>query len=246
MLDPRELLDDHERMVREGEALDDDLIRGASPSQVAIPFFPAMLGSPLRLLPESVLGEELALSWEEALAVRLDPSNPWYRLYFRLFRELTEELWRRLPLWGGGWFDAQYCLWAPGPIARLQEDASAVFSPTLYNRLVAPADRLLARHFPCAFMHLHSTSMFLLDAFLEIEELRCFEINNDAAGPPLGTMVPFFQRVQRAGRSLLVRGAFTPEELRLLLGSLEPRGLMLLVMVRDAREVDALRPMLGL
>ena len=302
MLEPAALLDDHERMVREGEVIDDDLIRGASPTQVAVPFLPAMLGARLRLFPESVLGEEMSLTWEQALATRLDPANPWYRRYFELtdalvsrsagrfpvshnaeigpsdvhavlrghtraiedlvdhpaetaalvlhaaglFRELTEKLWSRVPLFGGGWFDAQYSLWAPGPIARLQEDASAVFSPKLYRTLVAPADRLLAQHFPCAFMHLHSTSMFLLDAFLEIEELRCFEINNDAAGPPLSAMVPCFRRVQSAGRALLVRGAFTPDELRLLLGSLDPKGLMLLVMVRDQREIDTLRPITGL
>jgi hypothetical protein len=302
MVNPDDLLEDHERMVREGEILDDDLIRGACPSQVAIPFFPAMLGAPLRLFPDSVLGVERALSWDEAMATRLDPADPWLTRYLQLadglvgrsagrfpvshnaeigptdvhallrghtraiedlvdeperaaallehaadlFAELTELLWRRLPLWGDGWFDAQYSLWSPGPIARLQEDASAVFSPALYRRLVQPVDSRLARRFACAFMHLHSTSMFLLDAFLEIEELRCFEINNDAAGPPLESMVPFFRRVQEAGRSLLVRGAFTPEELRMLVGSLDPRGLALLIMVRDPSEVDRLRPIAGL
>jgi hypothetical protein len=301
MLDIGEVLDDHERMVREGELIRDDLIRGASPMQVAVPFLPAMLGARLRILPESVLGEELSLSWEDAMATRLEPASPWYRRYFELadalveraagrfpvshsaeigpsdvhaalrghtraiedlvdspeqsreliehaagiFRELTEALWRRVPLFHGGWFDAQYSLWAPEPIARLQEDASAVYSPALYRRLVAPADRLLAAHFPCAFMHLHSTSVFLLDAFLEIAELRCFEINIDAAGPSAGAMIPFFRRVQEAGRSLLVRGALSPEELRLMLDSLDPRGLMLLVMVRDRREAEELGRVAG-
>ena len=41
-------------------------------------------------------------------------------------------------------------------------------------------DRMLAEAFSCSLMHLHSTSMFLLDAFLEIEALLCFQINNDA------------------------------------------------------------------
>jgi len=104
----------------------------------------------------------------------------------------------------------------------------------------------LARHFPCAFMHLHSTSMFLLDAFLEIEELRCFEINYDAAGPPLEAMLPHFARVQAAGRSLLVRGSFRPEELRRLVDALDPKGLMLLVMARDRAEVDSLRAIVGM
>ncbi len=302
MVDPSEWLDDHERLLREGETLDDDLIRGAGPSAVAIPFLPAMLGCPLRLLPENVLGLERGLSWDEALAVRLDPRHPWYRKYMAfadalveraagrfpvshsaeigpsdlhgalrghtqaiadlvdeperacallahtagMFKTLTEAVWRRLPRFAGGWFDGQYSLWAPGPIARLQEDASAVYSPRLYRELLQPVDRALARAFPCAFIHLHSTSMFLLDAFLEIQELRCFEINNDASGPPVAEMIPHFREVQRAGRSLLVRGAFAPEELRALVGGLDPAGLALLIMVRDLSEVERLRPIIGL
>jgi hypothetical protein len=88
--------------------------------------------------------------------------------------------------------------------------------------------------------------MFLLDLFLEIEEIKCFEINNDVAGPPLEKMVPYFQRVQKAQRPLLVRGSFKPQEIRLLLDSLEPRGLFLNIMVNTMEEVEALRPLVGI
>jgi hypothetical protein len=57
-------------------------------------------------------------------------------------------------------------------------------------------------------------------------------------------MVPYFQKVQKAGRSLLIRGAFTPEEMRLLMDTLTPRGLFLNIMVKEMEEVDALRPIL--
>jgi hypothetical protein len=302
MLDPLDSILDHERMVREGESVDDDLIRGAAPMQMAVPFLPGMLGCKLRILPGSILGDERLLSWEQAEAVALDMANPWYKAYFRLaqalveraqgrfpvshnaeigptdlhavlrghtraledlvfepertarllghmadiFCELTEALWRRLPLFHGGWFDAQYNLWAPGPIARLQEDASAVLSPRIYRDLVAPSDRMLASWFPCAFMHLHSTSMFLLEEILAIQELQCFEINRDETGPPLVAMVPYFRRVQKAGRSLVIRGSFTPDELRALLDSLDPCGLMLIVMVREQREIDVMRRIVGM
>jgi hypothetical protein len=86
--------------------------------------------------------------------------------------------------------------------------------------------------------------MFILDAFLEIEELRCFEINNDAIGPPLAEMLPYFKMVQRARRSVLIRGALTPDDAKLLMDSLEPRGLYLLVVVKDVREAETLRPIL--
>jgi hypothetical protein len=105
---------------------------------------------------------------------------------------------------------------------------------------------MLAAAFSCSFMHLHSTSMFLLDAFLEIEELSCLQINNDAIGLPVADMVPYFQKVQKAGRSLLIRGSFTPDEMRLLMDALAPRGLFLNIMVRSMEEIEVLRPIVGM
>jgi len=298
MIAPQAFMDDYIRLLREGETVEDDIIRGACPIQVAVSFLPGMLGCKLRILPDNILGEEQHLSWDEALRVKLDPQNPWFNKYMEfaqalvetsngrfpvshaaemgptdmhavlrghsasivdlmddpeksaellwrlgeIFRETTEELWKRVPLFYGGYFDAQYSLWSPGPIIRMQEDATAVYSPDLYRKFVQPVDRMLARHFAGSFIHLHSTSMFLLEAFLEIEEIRCFEINNDVCGPPVKEMVPYFQMVQKAKRPLLIRGSFKPDEMRLLLDSLEPRGLFLNIMVNSMEEVEALRP----
>jgi hypothetical protein len=302
MLNPEVFLGDHLRMCREGEIVDDDLIRGACPGQVAIPWLPATLGCQLRVLPQNVLGDERRLSWNEALATRLDQENPWLAKYLEfaealarasdggfpvgnspelgptdlhgvlrghtesildladepekserllcrmgeVFCEFVREIWKRTPLFHDGYFDPQYSLWAAGPIARLQEDATANYSPRLYRRFVQPVDRMMARQFACSFIHLHSTSMFLLDAILEIEEIRCFEINQDALGPPVAAMIPHFRKVQDAGRPLLVRGSFTPDELRLLMDSLEPRGLFLNIMVNEMKEIEALRPLVGM
>lgn len=302
MIDPEDFLSDHARILREGETMDDDIIRGACPGQVAIPWLPGMLGCSMRILPQNVLGEEQRLSWEEALAVHLDRDDPWFRKYIAfvqalvrasggafpvshsaeigpsdihavlrghteslldladepersaellgrsadIFCELAEEFWRRAPLFHGGYFDAQYSLWAPGPIVRMQEDATAVYSPALYRRFVQPVDRRLAARFPNSFMHLHSTSMFLLEAFLECEEIQCFEVNNDAIGPPVREMVPYFQMIQRAAKPLLIRGSFDPGEMSLLMDSLDPKGLFLNVMVGDLKQVETLRPLVGM
>jgi len=302
MVDPEAFLPDHLRMLREGEAIDDDLIRGACPAQVAIAWLPGMLGSKLRILPQNILGEDRHLSWDEALAVRLDHGHPWFRKYMEfadtlvraangsfpvshspqsgptdlhaalrghtesvldladepaksadllwrlgeILRDATGEIWKRLPLFHGGYFDAQYSLWAPGPIIRMQEDATAVYSPALYRRFVQPVDRMLAGSFASSFIHLHSTSMFLLDALLEVGEIQCFQVNNDVAGPPVKDMIRHFRRIQTAGRPLLIRGSFTCDEMRLLMDSLEPRGLFLNIMAGDMREVESLRPLAGL
>ena len=302
MIDPEAFVGDHLRMLGEGEIVDDDLIRGACPGQVAIPWLPGIAGCKMRLLPDNILGEEQSLPLEEV--ARLTPSheNPWFRKYLEFgnalvrasegrfpvshaaeigptdlhgllrghtqcimdlvdeperaaealwrmgefFCEVQQEFWKHMPLFHGGYFDAQYSLWSPRPIMRLQEDATAVYSPALYRKFVQPVDRALAARFPCSFMHLHSTSMFLLDAFLEIGEIACFEINKDALGPSTAVMIPHYRKVQQAGKPLLIRGSFDAQELRLLLDALEPRGLFLNIMVESVGQMEPLRPVLGL
>ena len=302
MVAPEAFLDDHLRLLREGETIDDDLIRGACPAQVAIPWLPGMLGARMRILPQNVLGEEQRLSWSKAFEVHLDHDNPWFQKYLEfaavlvrassgsfpvshapeigpsdlhavlrghtesildltdepeksasllwrlagIVRQVTAEFWKRVPLFHGGYFDAQYSLWAPGPIIRMQEDATAVYSPALYRQFVQPPDRWLASQFANSFIHLHSTSMFLLEAFLEIEEIQCFQVNNDALGPPVEALIPCFQRIQNARKPLLIRGAFRPDQMRRLMDSLEPRGLFLNVMVDGMKEIESLRPLVGM
>ena len=303
MLKPAEWMDDYEDLLREGEEVEDDMLRGACPIQVAFPcFLPAILGCKIRVLPDNVMGEEQKLSWEEALKKNLEREDPWYTKYMEFAEALVEradgrypvshgaelgptdlhallrghneslvdlldepeksaellmnmghmfaaffkDVWERIPLWHGGYFDAQYQVWAPGPIIRMQEDATAVFSPDLYRKLVQPVDRMIAKQFACNFIHLHSTSMFILDAFLEIEELRCFEINIEAFNIPVKGMIPYFKMVQDADRPLLIRGAFTEDEMRLLVDSLDPRGLYLHIMPENKEEVERLRPILGM
>ena len=163
-----------------------------------------------------------------------------------VFRDMAKEYWQHIPLFAGGYFDCQYQIWSPGSIIRLQEDATAVYSPTLYRELVLEVDRMIARSFDNTFIHLHPTSMFLLDAMLEIEEIKCFEINHEDAGPPLAEMIPYFRMVQDQDRSLLVRGSFTPDELRLLSDELSAAGLYIQILVKDLAEVEKLRPLVGM
>ncbi len=301
MIRPAEFIEDHLRLLREGEVCDDDLLRGACPAQAAIPWLPAMLGCPLRVLPDNVLPEERRLSWDELTQVRWDAGGAWSRKFAEFVEELirvanarfpvshcpelgpsdlhallrghgqsildladdperasrlleqlgevfvsfTQQVWSRLPLYHGGYFDAQYCLWAPGPICRLQEDATALYSPRLYRRCLQDVDRAIARHFPFCFMHLHSTSMHLLDAILEIESLRCLQVNRDVGGPPLEQMIGYYRRIQASGRSLLIRGSFTADELRLLIDRLDARGLLLYLMVENLARLEDLRKAIG-
>jgi hypothetical protein len=67
--------------------------------------------------------------------------------FAEILKEITEEIWKRLPRFCDGYFDAMYQLWTQGPIFRIQEDAVAIYSPKLYRKFVQPIDLYLAKQF---------------------------------------------------------------------------------------------------
>ena len=61
----------------------------------------------------------------------------------------------------------------------------------------------------------------------------------------MARLVPHLQKIQAHGKPLLVRGSLTPDEVRLLLDALSPRGLFLNIMVRDVAQTEPLRRAIG-
>ena len=140
----------------------------------------------------------------------------------------------------GGYLIEQLGLWAPDRLVRLQEDSSALFSPDLYTALLQPWDRRMAEAFPFAAIHLHSSSLFLLDRILDIEALGCIQINKDVGNTVVAEMIPFLQMVQARRRSLLLRGKLDLVDLALLRANLSPEGLYLQVVVDKAEDTRKL------
>ena len=64
--------------------------------------------------------------------------------------------------------------------------------------------------------------------------------------PSIKKMIPYFKMVQEAERPLLIRGSFKPEDISLLMQSLEPRGLFLYILVKNLKEVKAIKTVLGM
>jgi len=154
------------------------------------------------------------------------------------FLQVMDEQFKRLEPFHGGYFIEQYSLWAPDRIVRLQEDASALLSPELLSQFIIEPDRFLAARFPCSFIHLHTSSLFLLDLFLGIEELDVIQINKDASGMKVPEIIPYFQSVQRARKRLVIRGPITKEDMRLLSDNLSPNGLLIQTIVNSPREAE--------
>lgn len=134
----------------------------------------------------------------------------------------------------GGYLIEQFGIWAPGIIVRLQEDLSAIYSPRIYADLIQAFDRQIAAAFPYCLIHLHNSSLFLLDYFLEIEEIDVFQINRDVIGMSTEEMIPYLKKVQDQKRRLLIRGALTKDDLRLIHANLSPVGLILQIVLNDA------------
>ena len=142
----------------------------------------------------------------------------------------------------GGHFIEAYALWAPGPLVRMQEDATAVYSPDLYRNIVLEADRKIARAFPYSLIHLHSSSLFLLDEFLSIKEIGVYQVNRDVGEMDLAQLIPFLKRIQENGRRIFLRGPLDRDDFKLVARNLSPTGLMVQSVVgstEEARELSA-------
>lgn len=141
----------------------------------------------------------------------------------------------------GGYEVEQFTLWAPGGIVRMQEDASALFSPDLYAKYLRGEDQRLAASFPYNVIHLHSSSLPLLDRIVEVEALKCIQINKDQGGWGVPKMLPLFKMVQKRGKKLLIRGKLDGEDSALIRKELSPNGLYLQIVIDSPSEAKQFR-----
>jgi hypothetical protein len=300
MITSDEFLDDLEKVLSEGEMMQDDIIRCAVPF-LALRWFCGFLGSKLQILQESIFPHERKLSWEEIEALTIDFEGPWFKKYIEFTRtvvarsngrypvcpavflgpsdvgailrghtqmvyDLHDEprqalaMFRKIktlylsshaehrkyiPRWFGGFGDGVFQLWAPEPIIRMQEDNAPLFSPYLFKKFIIPGVREMAASSPYNYFHLHSTSMFILDLILEVEEIRACQMNVEpTSGFHVKDMMKYFKRVQEANRSLIIRTALAPDELRMILDTLDPAGLYIYIMATEMKIVERLKKIL--
>ena len=140
-------------------------------------------------------------------------------------RAARRGLERRRP-WHGG-YASVWSLFAPGPHFDYQMDASSLFSPKVYGELFLKHDRAVVKEFEYSLMHLHGCGLHQLDNVLALDELSAVQINLDreTGACDKQLILSCCRRVQEAGKSLLIVGDLTDDELDELVASLDPRGL---------------------
>ena len=187
----------------------------------------------------ALLGAENAtmalVSEPEAMRELLGYVKDWLEKFLRLQLE-------RLPMFQDGYVVGQYEIWAPRPVVRIQEDFSVLYSPQLYDEFLRPLDERLAAVAPYSLMHIHASSLFLIENFLSVSTIKAFQVSKDAGTDSIAAMLPGLQKIQQAQRPLIVKGAFDDHDLQLIRENLSATGLCLQPVVSNVDEAMQMLP----
>jgi hypothetical protein len=164
----------------------------------------------------------------------------WFEAYDRVYQIIRQPD-------GGSAFGA-FRLWGPGRTAKVQCDASAMFSPEMFQRFVVPALTEQCEWLDFSLYHLDGTQCIChLDALLAIEPLDAIEWTPQAGleGGGSPRWYDLYRRILAAGKSVQVCGA-TPDEVPALLDAIGGNGVYILTAFRDEAGVnDLLRKIKG-
>ena len=133
-----------------------------------------------------------------------------------------------------------FSLWGPGKTAKVQCDASAMFSPDMFKRFVVPGLTEQCEWLDFSLYHLDGTQAIChLDALLGIDALDAIEWTPQAGiedgGHP--RWFPLYRRILDAGKSVQIIGV-NKEEFVHLLETIGGKGVYALVSSSDAAEAD--------
>ncbi len=147
---------------------------------------------------------------------------------------------------GSSAFGAFY-IWGPGKIAKVQCDASAMFSPKMYRRFVLPALTAQCGWLDHSLYHLDGTQALIhLDALLEIAPLDAIEWTPQAGIETGGNKRwhALYRRILSAGKSVQVVNV-EPDEVVPLLDAIGNQGVYLLIQFKNEQEVEQLLKRVG-
>jgi hypothetical protein len=134
-----------------------------------------------------------------------------------------------IPPWMGGYVFGARWIYAPDHSTYCSEDTTVLLSPAAYRKFFLPYNRIIAQEYPYGFWHRHSTSTQHLLDLLDLNPGWAIEVTMDPTGPQVSEILPILQRIQQAGRPLIVFGLNDPDEVGRLVAGLSPRGLCVTV-----------------
>lgn len=143
---------------------------------------------------------------------------------------------------GGVSFTA-FQVWAPGTMAKLQCDFSAMISAGMFAEFETPYLRQICRRLGYSVYHLDGPcAMQHVDELLSIEELNAIQWTPGAGNPDVWDerWWPLFRRVRDGGKGLLLIGGYDPRAMARLVRHFGPAGLYLFTWAPMEREGEEL------
>jgi len=186
----------------------------------------ASLRSNGRLLEDLVDRPE----WVEERLAELN--QVWFAAY--------QAIYERIRLADGSSCFWAYLLWGDGKTAKVQCDASAMFSPRMFKRFVVPQLTEQCRWLDHSCYHLDgSQALCHLDLLLGLPELDAIEWTPDPKVPEAGNPCwhELYRRIKAAGKSVLAH-QIRAEEVQPLIDAVGPEGLYVQCLFRDQAEAE--------
>ena len=119
-------------------------------------------------------------------------------------------------------------LWAPQRMAQMQCDLSVMISPEMFNRFVMPELEELCDFLDYPVYHFDGQEQIRhLDSMLSLKKLRAIQWTTVVGQPPTSNFIPQLQKIQKAGKNLILFPAH--HEVEILLDNLSSRGLHLVI-----------------
>jgi hypothetical protein len=160
------------------------------------------------------------------------------QIYFQVFDQFFKLV--RDP-WGGNAFSA-FCIWGPGKTAKVQCDVSAMISPRMFARFVAPALAEQCEWLDYSMYHLDGTQAIPhLDVLLDIDSLNAIEWTPQVSAPQGGDPMWYdlYRRILDGGKGVQAINV-KPREVFPLIDAVGPQGLYIMVTTQSEGEARAL------
>ena len=218
----------HEQTLRECVRLGRGKYFTACPDLVENIDILAALRGPQHLLYDLVERPE----WVEQKVAEINQA--WFETYGRIYDIIKHDD-------GSAAFGA-FQIWGPGTTAKVQCDASAMFSPDMFERFVVPALTQQCDWLDYSMFHLDGSQCIPhLDLLLSIPSLDAIEWTPDPQVPTGGNphWYPMYRKILEAGKSIQAVGV-EPSEVEPLLDAVGPKGVYLLLKCWDIDELERL------
>lgn len=145
-----------------------------------------------------------------------------------IYKQTQEELFDLVKENNEGSILSWMHLWAPKRMAQMQCDLSVMISPEAFNRFTMPELEELSDFLDYPVYHFDGQEQIRhLDSLLSIKKLKAIQWTPVAGQPKTSTFITQLQKIQKAGKNLVLFPAL--DEVEFLLDNLSSRGLQMII-----------------